>query len=378
MNSLTPQELKTLIEYANSPCVSLTMPCVQGGSEAFQNPTRLKDLLRDAEQQLCARVGAASAEDWIKPVHRLVAEETFWQHPGAGLALFFAPNFLRVYPLPMHLHETVTVGERFYLKPLLPLLNDEAHFYVLALSQNAVRLYSGTRDALEEVPLPGVPTSLKDSLRYDDIERQLQQHSGGVGHSALFYGHSIDREDEKNQLRAFFRQVDQGLPTTLRESHAPLLLAGAEYLFPLYAEASAYPALLSHGIPGNPEHMSLKTLHERAFALVEPLFHKPQQQDMEEYAAKLGTGLASNDVAEIVPAAYGGRVRALLVVEEIPQWGRFDTSTNKVLWHAEPCAGDEDLTNLAVIETLKHGGSVYTAPPEALTQERPLGAVMRF
>jgi len=39
----------------------------------------------------------------------------------------------------------VVVSDRFHLKPLLPLLTGDGRFYILALSQNQVRLLQGTR-----------------------------------------------------------------------------------------------------------------------------------------------------------------------------------------------------------------------------------------
>jgi hypothetical protein len=45
----------------------------------------------------------------------------------------------------------VIVSERFHVKPLLPLLSGDGRFYVLALSQNEIRLLQGTRYSVEQV-----------------------------------------------------------------------------------------------------------------------------------------------------------------------------------------------------------------------------------
>ena len=47
------------------------------------------------------------------------------------------------------------------MKPAAALLINEARFYVLALSQKAVRLLDCTRDGVEAVPLPDVPPSMR-------------------------------------------------------------------------------------------------------------------------------------------------------------------------------------------------------------------------
>src|SRR6185503_15671812 len=68
-------------------------------------------------------------------------------------------------------------GDRFHLTPLLPLLNGNGHFHLLALSQKDVRLYMGDRETLHEVELRGVPRSVEEALHYEVSEHSLQFHS---------------------------------------------------------------------------------------------------------------------------------------------------------------------------------------------------------
>ena len=43
------------------------------------------------------------------------------------------------------------------MRPLLPLLIGGGHFYVMALSQDKIRLFEGTRFSLDELALDGLP-----------------------------------------------------------------------------------------------------------------------------------------------------------------------------------------------------------------------------
>ena len=60
-----------------------------------------------------------------------------------GLALFLAEGFFRRFRLPTAFVETVAVNRRFMVNPLIPLLSERDLFFVLALSQNQVRLLRG-------------------------------------------------------------------------------------------------------------------------------------------------------------------------------------------------------------------------------------------
>jgi hypothetical protein len=77
----------------------------------------------------------------------------------------------------VHFEELVFVANRFHLKPLIPLLTEESGFYVLALSQNEIRLLEGNRYCAWEVELEHVPTSLAEATGYDEPERELQFRS---------------------------------------------------------------------------------------------------------------------------------------------------------------------------------------------------------
>src|SRR5581483_1287239 len=219
--------VKSLAGEQAQTCVSLYLPTYRGGTESFQNPVRLKTLLRRAEAELLARgIGEDDTKAMLHSVERLLNAPDFWQHPSDGLAVFFSPQTARCQWLPQSVAEEVSIAGRFNIKPLLPLLNGDGRFYILALSQNAVRLLEGTRASVREVEIEGIPRSLAEALKYDDPERQLQLHTSGAGSNAIFHGHGVDRENEKVNLLRFFQQIDRGLHPLLREEKAPLALAG--------------------------------------------------------------------------------------------------------------------------------------------------------
>src|SRR5262245_27546155 len=145
MDLFTRDDLKALLAERSSPRVSLFLPTRRGGSEA--DPIRWRKGLAEAKGHL-VKAGCLTAEirEVLGPGWRLLEDGAFWKSQGDGLAAFLAPNFLRLYRLPMSPREMVVVGNRFYITPLLPLLSGDGRFFVLALSQNAVRLLQGTRD----------------------------------------------------------------------------------------------------------------------------------------------------------------------------------------------------------------------------------------
>jgi len=387
MNTRSEGNLKMLMEKHRGPCISLYLPTHQVGPEIQHDRIRLKNQMRQAENLLfLANVHAAEVENLLEPILALLDDEPFWLHPSDGLALFRSRDVFDPYRLPFSFQELVVVSNHFYLKPLLPFLSNDGRFYILALSQNAVRLFEGTHFSVHEVELPKtVPEGLTEVLSYDQPENQLQYQSSSSGacvgkgsrQAVLFHRQEVSGDDTREQVLRYFRQLERGLQEVLRDETAPLVLAGIEYLFPLYRAVNTYPHLLDRGIAGNPDELKAETLHEQGWALVEPNVSKPQQDAAAQYRDYAATERASNDVRKVIPAAYDGRIESLFVASDQEQWGTFDPATHSIHVHREAKFRDEDLLDLAATQTLLHGGSVYAVKREHMPDTALVAAVFR-
>jgi hypothetical protein len=317
-------------------------------------------------------------------------DEAFWRRQSEGLAVFQSPGITRMYRLPLEFDEAVIVALRFHVKPLLPLFSSSGHFYILALSQNQVRLLEGTRYSVNELDLVDLPKSLAEALRWDDPERQLQAHptkgatTGGARPAPVYHGHGAGMldENEKNDILRFFQKVDRGLQDHLAGERIPLVLAGVDYLHPIYRQASSYPQIVEQGIHGNVENEKPEELHRKAWELVKPLFIKEREEAAALYRqqAGMGTGRTSHEITEIAPAAYYGRVGQLFVQEGENMWGTFDPTSGQVSLHEKDLETPEDmdLLDFASAYTYLNNGAVYLVQPSDMPDAGLCAAVLRY
>jgi len=363
-------------------CVSLYMPAHRAGRETEQDPIRFKNLLRQAEERLLAE-GMRSAEvrNFLKEPQRLLQDQSFWRHQSDGLALFCSEDIFHFFRFPIRFSELMVVADRFHVKPLLPILTSDGVFYILAISQNQVRLLEGTRHTADEIDLENVPETLFEALPEGFAEKELQFHTGtpsGSGNRpAMFHGHDISN-DIKNRIRQWFRTIDKEVGGFLSDAQPPLVLAGVDTLFSLYKEVNTYPHLMEEGVPGNPEGMRLEDLHQQAWVIVEPVFRKERQAGSARYRQLAGTGQTTIDVSEAVLAAHHGRIEVLFVAVGVQVWGRFDPDKDRVDVHESPEPGDKDLLDLTAIQTLIKGGTVYAVSPEEVPDQSLVAAVLRY
>ncbi|MBG1244987.1 baeRF3 domain-containing protein [Nostoc sp. NZL] len=388
MKLLSIAELEKLAKQPRTICVSIFLPTYHAGSDTQQNPIRFRNLIREAEERLIEHgCRSEDANNLLEPVKEL-DEYEFWQHQSDGLAIFRSQDLLRYYSLPIDFAELAIVSDRFYLKPLFPLFNSDGHFYVLALSHHLIRLLEGTHHHIEEIDLTGVLPSLEEVLRFEEPERQTPSHTGtpgavggrraAPGGVTVFHGHGAGDEDEKENLSLYFHRVNEALQELLKEEHAPLVLPGVEYLLPIYREANTYAYLMDAGITGNPELLTAEELHTQAWEIVEPYFLQAQQEAIAQYRELLGTGKASSQITETIPAASQGRVDKLIVALNQQQWGTFDSDTQTVQVHPNAEPNDEELLDLAATQTILNGGIVYAVESEDMPDDTPLAAVFRY
>ncbi len=340
--------------------------------------------MREAEARLTeGGMRSPEAQQLLQPIQQLVLNNGFWQQQRDALAIFISPDVFYYYQLPLTVDEYLHIGRRFHLKPLLPLLSGEGLFYVLALSQNAVRVLRCTRASVSELD-PDIPHSLEEAMLYDDPERQLQFHTNtleGTNNSrsaALFHGHGVGVDDSKDNILNYFRLIDRGLRSLLREEKAPLILAGVEFLFPIYREANTYAYLASEGLPGNPEELANEDLQTLAWPLVEHYYHKAEQEALTYYGPFKGTGRTTHDISQAAPAAYNGQVEILFLAAGAEQPGKFDHQSQEVRVHREPEPGDEDLYDFTAVQTILKGGSVYMLEIDKIPDGKPLAALLRY
>ncbi|HJT58708.1 MAG TPA: hypothetical protein VJ761_19520 [Ktedonobacteraceae bacterium] len=382
------KELRDLLSQQNGPYVSIYLPTDRTGLKLQQDQRAFSHAIREAENSLLLHnLPPGRAKDLLKPLEALLEDEQFWLYLEDGLALFCSPGLLQYYKLPYNFKARVVVSNSFYIKPLLPSLTGDGRYFILALSQNAIRLLEATHYSVTSVPLPQtVPHSLAEALKYEQSENLLEQHSSASGatigkggrHPAIVHGQGIGIDDSKDKILRYFQQIDRGLHGLLKGQQTPLVLASVEYLFPIYRDANTYPHLFEHGLHGNPDHKSDEELHRQAWNIVQPYFLRTQQEAIARYTEYAGSIRTSTNMREITPAAYGGRIDTLFLVEDRELWGTFNPANGTLHIHHKARFADNDLLDVAASQTLLHRGTVYVVEQGEMPVGDMVAALFRY
>ncbi|MFZ1198819.1 MAG: hypothetical protein WAO07_01520 [Desulfobacterales bacterium] len=384
MKNFTMDDLKRLSDVQSEMCMSIYLPTELATATTDKQRLRLKNLLAQAEKAV-QECGTQKKDlyEMIDKARRLMGSDEFWRRRSQGLAVFIAAEIFLFYRLPVPFEESLTVAGRFAIKPLMPLFMADGRFYTLALSQAEVRLFSCTRHDAVEIELTEVPDGIAETLQYDEKHYQLQFHtetSNVAGdRPAMFHGHGVGTDDSKEEILRYCRDIDRGLAKILSEPEIPLVLAGVDYLLPIFREVSSYRWVMKEVISGNPEELRAEELQEKALAIVRPALEEKQRAAEERYRELAGKGLTAAGVRAVVPAAAFGQVDTLFVALDERRPGKFDRQKNEVTVAAAAAEAAEDLLDLAVVETIRAGGSVFALDREAMPEEHAAAAaILRF
>lgn len=384
MDHLSIEKFKELAKINKIHCISIFIPTHRMGKEVNEmiDQKYLKNQLKKVRESLqLYQPGTKETDQLMKPIEELVDDHGFWKHQSDGLAIFRNHDGFAYFTLPVHFDAHVYVSDHFYLKPLMPYLNDDSRFYLLSLSLGGAKLFEGFPHRIEELEVDDLlPERLEEVVGYDFKERNLQFRTGQAGNNqTLFHGHGKGKEDEKPEIIKFFRAINKGVMKVLQGKKVPLVLASVDYLVPLYREVNEYENLENEFISGNPEHEEENVFHEKARKILKEYFNRERHKKASAFEQALSDAKASYKDEEIVPAAINQRVDTLFICKQENLWGIFDKSTNKIMIRDKNDPQGSCLLNMAAIHTILNNGSVYLMDREAMPEPNAkLNAIFRY
>ncbi|HEX5104371.1 MAG TPA: hypothetical protein VFV87_11200 [Pirellulaceae bacterium] len=382
MERILRRDLDELLVPTATPCVSIYIAFHLVGRESQQDAGRLRKLIDEAEEQLVDRgMFRKAARALLEPARSLKSDAAAWQKRGRWMAMFLAPGIARMFQGSGKMDEALFVDAAFHLRPLLPLVSERDHFFLLALSHNSVRMFEGNSGWLEPLALPDLPTTLEAALNIDEGYPGFQVHAatrGGEGgkQGVVFHGQGGKPAEASTFLEAFVRRVAAVVDRHLIQEKAPLVLATVAANVPVWKSVSEYKHTMDDFIAGCPDALGPAELHAAAWPLVQPVLD--EERDLLHRRITHAQGNVSLGLKDVVPAAMNGRVDTLFIDCTRPRWGHYDPEQQAIELHEKRENGDADLVELAAIETLRHRGQVYALARESNAPEPSAEALLRY
>lgn len=364
----TLPEFKALSAKRADACVSIYLETTPLTQDAGSARIELGNLARTASEKLEAagldkrRLGAL-----MEHLDELAEDDEFWRLQANSLAVFATPDKLSVYRLANKLHPMVEVSNRFHMKPLLRALTFPHSAFVLALSENDVRLVEVFADLpAREVRVENMPKDAASALGKSTLNDR--SHSGRI-HGA---------EGQNVRLRQYARQVDAALRPVLAGRETPLILAATGRLESLFASVCSYPNLLAETISDSPDRLSEAELATAARPVLDAAYQREIDELKELYETRASQGRATADMSDAARAATYGAIEALLVDIDTVVHGTVDEESGAISFSDEADAGSYGVVDEIAGRALASGARVLGVRKDDIPGGGELAAILRY
>jgi release factor family 11 len=363
----THADLEQLLAVRDPACVSIYLPTAPE-ERGERDRLEFKSLSDEALEQLsAASIERGALNELGEMFDDLAEDEAFWTRQAHSLAVFATPSGTRTFQVANRLSPMVEVSDRFHVKPLLRSATFPQAAFVLALSQNAVRLLEVSPDAPpEEIRVPGMPSDAASAVGKSSIgdrspDRRIQGSEG-----------------QKLRLRQYARRIEEALRPILSGLDLPLILAGTEPLISIFRSVSTYPHLAHEVIAGNPDTKTDGELAEASRHVLDELYAHELTELRDVYEERVPQGRASDDLAAIARAATFGAVDTAFVDidESVP--GFVDEADGAVTLD-----DSDDAVNYGVVDEIARRvllarGRVLAVRREDIPGDGPAAAILRY
>jgi hypothetical protein len=382
--ALTKETFTSLATFQSDCCVTFYLPTHPSGVDVNEkmDQTLFKNMLQQLVPMLKKKnMDQLQIDKMLKPGYDLFRDDKFWLDMSAGLAVFVSGDQFQYLKMPCTPKEEILVNTSYYITPLLPMMTNNDYFYLLVLSKKQAVLYRGDAFGMQHIKVDEMPRGVDDVVHFEEKDDQKLWRTGssGAGGGANYHGIGAGKPDEKENLAIYFDEVDETLcKTALNKENVPLLLAGVEYLIPIYKSVAKYKPIWDLALTGSHEHDDRNQLYEQAKKIMEPYFAERHEKALKNYWNQSATALTSSIPDDVIPAAHYKQVWHLFVQKDQHIWGTFDEMKNKLTIHETQEDADECLVDKAVIKTLLNAGEVHVLPKDKMPGGSVIAALMRY
>jgi len=383
MQAPTINEFKNLIQTKGDSLISMYIPTVKSGNQTEQNHIRFHNVLREVENTLKEMgVREKDIDTKLGAIKQLTENHSYWEHQERGLAFFLENGQYREFSLPFSVEEHFHIAERFYIKPLLPLFQSNAHYFCLTITKSGGHLYRCSPYSIEEIEVPDAPEGMEDSTKYDQMEEHLQYRTGShVGpdgtDSRMVHGQGVgtDEKQEKKRVEEYIKNLQKAVYQVINEESIPLVLVCLDEFQSMYRTTNTYKYLVDDFVRHNPDQLDRTDLLKQTYSLISPRVEEEKKNEWNRFQQFRDTAKATDTLKEAVTASYEGRIATLFIPLEEKRWGVFDPLTEKVELHDSMEPADQELMDITAANTILHGGKVYTIEDNEYPKETEIAAL---
>lgn len=348
--------LKPLLESANG--VHLTAYLVNRG-HLVDLKSQLRETIHQAYEWLNPVMSVEERTKFLEPLDSLLMDARIFKQMKGNIGIFRNQDSFRVLNVPVDVELTCQVATSFHIKPLLRWLQTDQEFLLLGLEKDAAHLYLGSQDSLKLVDSILYPDSLKNKYSVGDYSSLKEARKRKV------------LEDET------FVWLNEWISQLTKISEPKLFLAGEKSLVVSLNRSLKYKKAVKTSVANLFNKNNVSDVCSTIRRILKAESKAEIEKTLMEFRFAEEGNRTRKNIFQIAKAVVQGRVRKLIVSDELSIFGKIDKKSGGLSIHPFDLDHEDDdiLDDLAQM-VLSQGGEVIVASQNEIPKGRPVLAIL--
>ncbi len=307
--------------------------------------SQIRRMLEECTEWLQPVQSSDEQKKFLEPVYALLTDSKILKRMKGNIAIYRNEGFFRVLNIPVPISASCQVATSFHIKPLLRWLQGDQDFLFLGVSSGAAQLYSGSQHKLK----------MLSSLKFSTLGEVISQ---------------------ENLIAEINSWLEKSL-SPLKASKIRLFLAGDSNLMRPLAREIEYPFVVQTLVSQIFEKDEVTPICREIRSFLKIESHRQLEKALQEFRFAEQDNRAKKNIFQIAKAVVQGRVRKLIVTDEMNIFGKIDLHTGGLAIHPTDLDHEDDciLDDLAQL-VLSQGGDVVVASRDDIPKGRPILAIL--
>lgn len=320
---------------------------------------QIREIISQSYDHLIPTLTLRERNKFLGPLDSLLVDARIFKAMKGNIGIFRNQDSFVVINIPIEVETFFQVASTFHVKPLLKWLQIDQEFLLLGFKKDSVHLYLGSQDSFK----------LIDSVLLPEFFENRE----------LLKGYLSIREMRELKIKEneAFVWLSKWITQLTKSSTPKLFIAGENSLVEGIVENLKYENLIKTAIANS---FGDHNVIDVCFSIRKILkMHSKNciEKALKEFRFAEDENRSCENIFQISKAVVEGRVRKLIITDEINVFGSIDKSTGLLSIHPFDLDHEDDdvLDDLAQM-VLSQGGEVVIASRKEIPKSLPILAIL--
>jgi hypothetical protein len=338
--------LAPLLESANG--IHLTVYLVNNG-DIIDFKSQLRESINHSYEWLYPAMTPKEAECFLEPLYSLLEDARVIQQMTGNIGLFRKEDSFRILNIPIEIEPAVHVATSFHIKPLLKWLQNDREFILIGLAKNHAWIYSGSQYSLKLVDSAPIPD----------------------------FSFALKTESQQLAAKETVHWLNEWIFKLAKKNKPKLFFAGNPKLIETIGQSLEYKNKFRTSVAKEFQQSHLGEYCNSIRDFLADESNNIFERTLMEFRLAEAENRATKNIFQISKAVVKGKVKKLIVTDELCIFGKIDKKSGGLAIHPFDLDHEDDdiLDDLAQM-VLSQGGEVIVAPRDKIPKGRPILAIL--